>query len=65
MNYYQVEVEKNGCERCGEGKLWVIVVNDVAGGTSYENEDEARELCEKLNYAFEAGRASVLQTTNR
>lgn len=60
MKHYQVEVEKNGCEHCGEGKMWVIVANGIAGGTSYANEDEAVELCDQLNDAFELGRASVL-----
>lgn len=60
MKRYQVEVEKNGCERCGKGKMWVIVANGIAGGTSYANEDEAVELCDQLNDAFELGRASIL-----
>ena len=54
--HYQVEVEKNGCERCGEGKMWVIVANGIAGCTSYGNEDEAVELCDELNDAFDEGR---------
>jgi len=59
MKHYQVEVDRNGCERCGAGKYWVIVANGVAGGTSYENEEETAELCNDLNEAFEAGIASM------
>lgn len=60
MKHYQVEVEKNGCERCGCGKLWVIVNPEgIAGGTSYSCEDQAIELCDALNRAYEAGVASM------
>lgn len=59
MKHYQVEVENNGCEHCGNGKSWVIMANGIAGGTSYSNPDEAQELCELLNNAFKAGIVSM------
>lgn len=42
--------------------MWVIVANGIAGGTSYANEDEAIELCDQLNEAFETGRATMAET---
>lgn len=56
MKTYTVEVENNGCERCGHGKLWVVVDPDgIAGGTSYSNEEEAADIAGMLNDALKRG----------
>lgn len=59
---YTVEVDDSGCEKCGAGKMWMVVdTSGVAGGTSYDNFENAESLCEELNTAFDAGRAAAQQ----
>jgi hypothetical protein len=57
---YRVEQDADGCACCGDGKSWVIVGPDeVALGTSYFHREDADDLAEDLNSAYEAGRRSV------
>lgn len=54
---YFVEVDNNGCSKCGAGRTWVVVNPDgYAGGTSYGLEEDAQDLAEDLNIAFNRGR---------
>lgn len=54
---YFIEVETNGCERCGHGKLWAVVGPDgVAQATMYEEPEDAQALADALNEAFWRGR---------
>ena len=53
---YHIEVERDGCRFCGAGKTyWVVGSDDVADGTTYENEEDALDLADMLNDAFENG----------
>jgi len=61
---YFIEVERNGCERCGHGKTWVVVGPDgVAGSVSYEDSSEAQDMADALNEAFWHGRTEPSRTT--
>ena len=56
-NPYFVEVDNNGCRECGHGRNWVVVDPDgIRGGTSYGLEEDADDLAEDLNRAFNRGR---------
>lgn len=58
---YTVEVDCGGCECCGDGKTWTVVMPDgVAMGQSFFNSEDAESLADLLNDAFDAGRASKL-----
>lgn len=60
---YYVEVDKEGCEKCGHDTLWSIVYrpDDCAGSASYGSKDEADDLCSLLNDAFDKGRVAGLR----
>lgn len=50
---YFIEVDSNGCSHCGAGRTWCVVGPDgMASSTSYEDEDEASKLAERLNEAY-------------
>jgi len=52
-NPYFVEVDDNGCSKCGAGRNWVVVDPDgTRGGTSYGLQEDADDLAEDLNRAF-------------
>jgi hypothetical protein len=56
-NLYFVEVDSNGCSKCGAGRTWIVVAPDGLGGpTSYRQEEDARERAEDLNIAFARGK---------
>lgn len=56
---YFVEVDVNGCDRCGAGKTWTVVGPDlVAAGTSWECVSDAEDFAEALNDAFYKGVAN-------
>lgn len=56
---YFVEVDVNGCERCGAGKTWTVVGPDgVAAGTSWKYVSDAEDFAEALNDAFYKGVAN-------
>ena len=58
---YFVEVDNNGCTKCGVGRTWVVVGPDgCAGGTSYGLEEDAADLAEDLNIAFFRGQSGKL-----
>jgi hypothetical protein len=53
---YVVEVEKKPCSHCGTGGLWNVVAQstDTALSTAYGDKDQAQEMADELNHAFEA-----------
>lgn len=54
---YFVEVDDNGCHHCGGGRTWTVVCPDgYALGISYSEEDDASEMAELLNTAYNQGR---------
>ena len=54
---YFVEVDDNGCRTCGQGRNWVVVDPDgIRGSTSYGLQEDAEDLAEDLNRAFNRGR---------
>lgn len=54
---YFVEVDQNGCEKCGSGRTWSVVGPDGSAlGISYGYEEDADEMAEALNESFDAGR---------
>lgn len=56
---YFTEVDDNGCPHCSAGRTWCVVGPDGdRGSTSYEDEDAAIDLADKLNDAFALGRSS-------
>jgi len=55
-DFYNVVPEDKACSCCEQGATWVIVGPDGVGfGTSYLDEDEAEEIAELMNLAFQAG----------
>ena len=59
MSAYKVERYNQGCKECGDGATWVIVGPDgVASATSYGDKDQADEICELQNEAYEKGLAA-------
>jgi hypothetical protein len=59
---YFIEVDNNGCHQCGHARTWVVVYGpeELGGGTSYANEEEASEISEMMNDAFGRGRNSAM-----
>src|SRR5271170_3559645 len=56
-NPYFVEVDNNGCPGCWHGRSWVVVDPDGSNtGTSYGSEEDAGDLAQDLNRAFNRGR---------
>ena len=56
---YHIEVDINGCDKCGSGRCWLIIGPDgYGGGQSYGEEEEADHICEMLNDAFDRGVAA-------
>ena len=56
-NPYFVEVDNNGCRECGHDRNWVVVDPDgIRGSTSYGLQEDADDLAEDLNRAFNRGR---------
>ena len=61
-----IEVDDNGCKHCGRGRTYTIIgPNDVGLGTSYEDEEQASELCEMLNGAYYIGASNSPEPTER
>lgn len=51
-----VEVDQNGCSKCGHGRTWTVVDSDGTGmSISYEDEGEADNLADMLNDAYHLG----------
>lgn len=58
-DYYTVECDEDGCESCGAGKSWQVVDGEgVGGGTSYHKREDAEEIADLLNDAYERGKAA-------
>lgn len=57
---YRVEVDKDGCETCGHGRMWTIVGPDnVALGESWGDKEFVDDIAQLLNEAYDAGRAGL------
>lgn len=57
---YFVEVDENGCSKCGSGRMWrVIGPGDIGLSTSYGLMEDAEDLAEELNIAYANGRKNV------
>lgn len=58
---YRVEVEREGCEHCGDGKQWEVYDADGVGvgGMTFGCLDDAEHLAEMLNDAYGAGGAAL------
>jgi hypothetical protein len=51
-----VEVDVNGCDRCGHGKQWTVVGPDgVQIGQSFEDEELAEEIACYMNQGYRDG----------
>ena len=59
---YRVEVEREGCERCGDGRQWEVYDHEDVGqgGITFGTREEAEHLAEMLNDAYQHGRKSAL-----
>ncbi len=56
---YHIEVEQNGCSKCGSGRMWIVIGPDGYGGSeTFTDADDAADLCEQLNGAYDAGLAN-------
>lgn len=54
---YFVEVDNNGCPKCGHERTYTIIQpGGDAIGKSFSDEDDASELAELLNEAYYRGR---------
>lgn len=57
--FYKVEKDMEGCSECGHGALYSIVHAEngveVAESTSYETLEDAQQMCDDLNTAYEKG----------
>jgi len=55
---FKVVTDTEGCNKCGAGKTWTIAgTNDeIAIGYSFGEQEEADDLCEWMNMAYQAGR---------
>lgn len=54
---YFIEVDQNGCRTCGAGRSWVVIgPNGIGGSTTYLDSDDAQEIADMMNDAFEHGR---------
>jgi hypothetical protein len=53
---YFIEVDTNGCSKCGHDRTWTVIGPDgTAHHTSYSDIEDAESLAEALNAAFYAG----------
>lgn len=64
-SHYRVEVDKQGCEACGDGTFYDIVsgYDDEAVGSSqhFSDRELAEWICEQMNNAYLAGRAAGIE----
>lgn len=55
--FYRLEVDDEGCPNCLSHKSWTIVGRDeIALGMTFEDRDEAAELADLLNDAYDKAR---------
>lgn len=53
---YNVEIDDDGCRHCTAGRTWIVVGPDgLGGGTTYGQQEDAEEIAELMNMAYEAG----------
>ena len=53
---YFIEVDSNGCGKCGHARTWMVVGPDgYDGSVSFEEEDEAQRLADDLSAAYYQG----------
>jgi hypothetical protein len=58
--HYTVEVDSGPeCINCGAGTQWTVVGDDIAIGESFGRKEDAEELAEYMNQAFEQGRRNA------
>lgn len=59
---YFIEVDSNGCSKCGAGRTWTVCGPDGSWlSTSYEGEEgqeQAEWLADILNQAYWAGKSA-------
>jgi hypothetical protein len=54
---YFVEIDENGCAKCGVGRMWTVIGPDgTQHQTSFADEDDAARLAEDLNDAYYRGK---------
>lgn len=59
-NAYFVEVDDNGCPKCGAGRTYRVIGPDGMGSsTSYADVDDAEHEADILNEAFERGESAL------
>lgn len=60
---YRVEVDEGGCEHCLGGRTWTVVgpFEDVAIGQSFSRQEDAEDLCEYMNLAFDHGVTATIK----
>ena len=57
---YFVEVNNNGCSKCGHDRTWDVIDPDgFALDRSWEDEEEADWIAEILNEAYKMGERSM------
>lgn len=53
---YFVEVDRNGCPKCGAGRMWTVIGPDGAAiGESWSAEEPAQDMADEKNDAYDAG----------
>lgn len=56
MSEYHVEKEKPACATCGCGGNWIVIDPDGFGGSvSYDLQEDAQEVADMLQDAFQKG----------
>jgi hypothetical protein len=56
---YRVEAESTPCAHCGNGGTWNVVgPDDMALGIIFTVQEDADDVAEQMNIAFDAGRQS-------
>lgn len=62
-DFYRVENEERHCPNCNRGGLWQVVgADDIGDSTFFEDEDDANELCDKLNDAHRKALATRVES---
>jgi hypothetical protein len=64
-DFYKVALEPghHGCDSCGAGAMWTIVFLELTGeapeevaiGTSWGDEEMAKDVCDLMNMAYDKG----------
>jgi hypothetical protein len=52
---YFIEVDQNGCSKCGEGRSYRVIGPVRDESTSYAEEEDAQAVADSLNEAYELG----------